>query len=150
MLENPYHELLKSLLNQGKSIKVTVRGMSMFPILLTNDVVLVKPAESDDLKFGQIIVFRLGYNFVVHRLIGKNNEKGLVFTRGDGLPKKDKPVKLEDVVGVVVGIEQSRWRLAKLAIGRWSPVWAVVMPIVGPFIRVFVKIYVYFKSFRRF
>jgi signal peptidase I len=148
MVENPYHEFLKSLLNQGKCIKITVHGMSMFPILLTNDVVLVKPFEPNDLKFGQIIVFRLGDNFVVHRLIGKNNEKGLVYTRGDGLPKKDKPVKLEDVVGIVVGIEQSRWRLAKLAIGRWSPIWVVVMPIIGPIVRTSVKIHSFFKAIR--
>ena len=135
MSENPYHDLLETILAQSKSIKIAVRGMSMFPMLLTNDVVLVKPIEADDLKFGQIVVFRLGDNLVVHRLIGQSKEKGLVFTRGDGLPKKDKSIKLEDVIGVVVGIEQSRWSLAKLAIGPWSPVWAVVMPVISPFVR---------------
>jgi len=141
MPEKPYQEIINTLLSQGKSIKITVRGMSMFPILLTTDVVLVKPVEPDDLKYGQVIVFKLGENLVVHRLVGRNLEKGLVYTRGDGLQKRDKPVNVEDVVGIVVGIEKSRWRLAKIAIGRWSPIWAVVMPIIGPFIRAAVKFY---------
>lgn len=143
--ESNYHILILDLLHQGRTVKISVRGMSMFPFLLTNDVVLVKPVVPADLKFGQLIVYKTGDNWVVHRLVGKNNNKGLVYTRGDGLARKDKPIKSSDVIGVVVSIEQSRGKLAKIAIGRWSPFLAFISPVTAPVFRVVVKILGYLK-----
>ena len=138
-LENStYNILLSDLLRKGSTVKIAVRGMSMFPFLHTGDVVLVKPAEDSDLKFGRLVVFCSGKNWVVHRLIGQNRAKGLVYTRGDGLVWRDKPVPRANVVGVVTGIEHSRWKLARLAIGRWSPLWAAMAPVTGPLFRLVV------------
>ena len=138
---NSYNTLLSDLLRQGSTVKIAVRGMSMFPFLHTGDVVLVRPAEDSDLRFGRLVVFQSGTNWVVHRLVGQNRAGGLVYTRGDGLARRDKPVLRADVVGVVTGIEQSRWKLARLAIGRWSAVWAVLAPVTGPLFRLVVRVY---------
>ncbi len=135
-----FFSLITELLSLGKVIKIPVRGMSMFPFLLTGDVVMVKRAELSDLKFGRVIVIRNGENWVAHRLVGQNRQKGLVYTRGDGLAVNDKPVKYQDVAGVVIGVEQSRWMLARVAVGSWSPVWAFISPVTGPLFRATVKV----------
>lgn len=138
---NTYNTLLSDLLRQGSTVRIAVRGMSMFPFLHTGDVVLVKPADDSDLRFGRLVVFQSGANWVVHRLVGQNRAKWLVYTRGDGLVRRDKPVPRANVVGVVTGIEHSRWQLARLAIGRWSPVWAALAPVTGPLFRLVVWVY---------
>lgn len=136
-----HNTLLSDLLHKGSTVRISVRGMSMFPFLHTGDVVLVKPAKESDLRFGRLVVFQSGTNWVVHRLVGQNRAKGLVYTRGDGLMRRDKSVPRVNVVGVVTGIEQSRWKLARLAIGYWSPVWAALAPVTGPLLRLVVLIY---------
>lgn len=145
-ISNHLNSFFIDLLNQHQSVKIPVRGMSMFPFLLSGDVVLVRPVKDDDFKVGTIIVYKSGANLVLHRLVGQNKPKGLVFTRGDGLFHKDKPVSKADVVGVVAGIGESRWPLAKIACGQWAVVWAFIAPVSGPMFRMVVKIYGFFKS----
>lgn len=118
----------------------------MFPFLLSGDVVLVRPVKEDDFKIGTILVYKSESNLVLHRLVGQNNQKGLVYTRGDGLVHKDLPVYKANVVGAVAGIVQSRWLLANVACGPWAVVWALVAPVTGPMFRLVVKTFGFFKS----
>jgi len=145
-ISNHLNSFFIDLLNQRQSVKIPVRGMSMFPFLLSGDVVLVRPVKDVDFKIGTIVVYKSGTNLVLHRLVGQNKPKGMVYTRGDGLVHIDKPVNIADVVGVVAGIVESRWPLAKVAYGPWAVVWAFIAPVTGPMFRLVVKIYGFFKS----
>lgn len=145
-ISNYLNSLFIGLLNQHQSVKIMVRGMSMFPFLLSGDVVLVRPVKDDDFKVGTIVVYKSGANLVLHRLVGQNKPKGLVYTRGDGLTKRDEPIKKDDIIGVVADIVESRWPLAKAACGKWAVAWAFIAPVTGPFFRLVVKIYGFFKS----
>src|SRR5690554_5655967 len=79
--ETKYYGLMDELLRSGNTVQVAVRGISMFPLLMKGDVVLVKQTVIGHLKKGAVVVFEGRDAWVAHRLLKATN-KGLL-TRGD-------------------------------------------------------------------
>ncbi len=144
--ENNYLLLCNDLIKSGKTVKMPVRGMSMFPFFNSGDMVIVGSVSFNKLKNGQIVVFKNNGIWVMHRIVSIKRDAGLIYTRGDCMFKGDKPIKMSDVVGVVTGIDYSRWRISYLAIGKPAPYLALLSPLSGPVLRFMVKIYGYFKK----
>ncbi|HEX6850421.1 MAG TPA: S24/S26 family peptidase [Candidatus Polarisedimenticolaceae bacterium] len=81
-----------------------VRGRSMRPTLSDGDAVLVVLADRR-IRPGDLAVFRLGGDAVVHRCVRVRRE-GLVF-RGDGREALDPLVAVPEVLGRVVALRRS-------------------------------------------
>jgi hypothetical protein len=81
-----------------------VRGRSMRPTLRDGDAVLVVLADRR-IRSGDLAVFRLGSDTVVHRCVGGNG--GSLNFRGDGREDLDPPVAPSEVLGRVVAIRRS-------------------------------------------
>jgi hypothetical protein len=107
-----YHLWIDQLLNEGKTVQVPVYGMSMFPILLPRDKVQIQKCSLEALKIGQVLVFDINGQWIAHRLTGKDAARGLLFTKGDGLPYTDAPVTIETTKGVITKVIKSRSPLA--------------------------------------
>ncbi|GAO31681.1 signal peptidase I [Geofilum rubicundum] len=125
-----YLSVLDDLLSKGQPVQVSVRGMSMFPLLMKGDVVLVKPVTYEALCKGDIVVFERNDIWVAHRLVRKSD--GNLQTYGDGNRLVDPPLPFGRVKGVVEKVVQSRWWLA-----RWATRWpgralAYTCGITGP------------------
>jgi signal peptidase I len=78
-------ELLDEALRRTGGAVIAVNGTSMHPTLQMGWRVYLKPATGDDLKIGEIAVFRGDRYLTVHRLVWKEADAGgarLVF-RGD-------------------------------------------------------------------
>ena len=78
-------ELLAEALGRTGSAVISVNGTSMHPTLQFGWRVYLRPAHGDDLKVGDIAVFRGDHYLVIHRLVWKERAGGgvrLVF-RGD-------------------------------------------------------------------
>ena len=76
--------LAESLRRTGTAV-IAVNGTSMHPTLQMGWRVYLAPARGDDLKVGEIAVFRGDHYLTIHRLVWKDGEAGagrLVF-RGD-------------------------------------------------------------------
>ena len=73
---------------------------SMWPVLRTGDLVLIKAVKKEDIKVGDIIVWKNSNGFTIHR-VTKLNPNTLV-TKGDGNFTEDEPVKYSDVIGKTV------------------------------------------------
>lgn len=73
---------------------------SMSDTINPQDIVIVK--LTDDVKVNDIITFRVGEDFVTHRVIGIENDE--IITRGDANNSQDAPISKEDIVGKVVFI----------------------------------------------
>lgn len=145
---NRYLSVLDDLLSKGQAVQVSVRGMSMFPLLMKGDVVLVKPVTYEALRKGDIVVFKRNNIWVAHRLVRKSG--GNLQTKGDGNRSVDPTLPYSSVKGVVVKMMQSRWWLA-----RWSTKWpgralAYTSVITGPIFwllgRVASKLYRFLKK----
>ena len=90
------------MISKDKDIKLSVKGTSMFPVLLENDQIIV--SNSDFYEIGSILVFFHGNeDLLVHRLLCKSN--GDYFCKGDNSFRLEQ-IKKENIVGEVVGIER--------------------------------------------
>ena len=81
-----------------------VASSSMSPVLKPGDKVEIAPVEFDEIKVGQVIVFKNeNEKLIVHRVVRKKGSQ--IITAGDSLRKYDHPIGSEDVVGAVKGLE---------------------------------------------
>jgi signal peptidase len=89
-----------------------VSGISMNPTLLAGDVVISHEVPAEKLQVGDIVRFRKGEIYIVHRVKEiHSDESGLWFiTRGDNNNVDDDPVKPNQIEGkVVVHIPKIGW-----------------------------------------
>lgn len=115
-----------------------VRGRSMRPTLRDGDAVLVVLADRS-LRAGDLAVFRLGADAVVHRFVGRHRD-GLLF-RGDGREALDPVVPAGEVLGRVVamrrsgewlGLEGTAARGYALAAAWHARFWSAARRGIGP------------------
>jgi len=62
-------ELLAEGLRRTGTARITVNGSSMHPTLQMGWGIYLKPVEGQDLRPGDIAVFRTEHNLTVHRLV---------------------------------------------------------------------------------
>lgn len=104
---------------EGINIRMPVRGSSMFPVLSTGDSIVV--SLPDNLKRGDIILYRDKGNLVCHRIVKvvkrsgpQAHDDGVYYiTRGDSLLYYDAPVSVDDIIGKVSVIERKRMSLPR-------------------------------------
>lgn len=115
--------LVREILNQGNKVKFTVSGSSMLPWIVDNrDQVLVDGLH-DDLKVGDIILFRnRDGEYILHRIYKK--EKGYYLTIGDSCYINDGKIFYRDIIGVVKIIYRKN-----ITIDCNSPIWKVIFLI---------------------
>ncbi|MEA5006161.1 MAG: S24/S26 family peptidase [Rikenellaceae bacterium] len=86
--------LIEESIRNGKSVTLTVRGNSMQPRLRDGkDVVELHPFSPDDIKVGDVILFRYGNRFILHRIIHIDRTDKidpLLITKGDALKTTEK------------------------------------------------------------
>lgn len=85
----------------------TVASSSMSPALKIGSKITVETVKSENIRTGQVIVFKsISERLIVHRVIKKNGF--IVVTAGDSNRKFDGPVHIFDVVGTVQGIVEKK------------------------------------------
>jgi len=96
------------LLAEGKTLRVPAFGHSMWPLMRDGNILEVAPADSAEIKAGDVIVFKdSGGRFVAHRLMGRvtvGGKKKFLAGRDFGL-KPDAPISEADIAGKVVSVE---------------------------------------------
>ena len=88
-----------SLLEEGKEVTIPVKGFSMLPFIRGEKdlVVLEKPGR--DLSVDDIVLFRYGGHYVMHRIISVEGETYVIM--GDGVPQNTEKVTRSDIYGLV-------------------------------------------------
>ena len=81
-----------------------VKGISMHPFLMDDDLVVVKKVSPGCLKKGNILVFRdKTGNYIIHRGIGKPRN-GHIYARGDGYNLPAELVQETAILGKAIGM----------------------------------------------
>jgi hypothetical protein len=93
-LQNTFIQLLKD----GHPIEVPAHGMSMFPLLLPGDILLVEPTKP---KIGEIGIFISNQILIAHRLC--NIDNNFYHFKGDAIIHFDLPIPHNQVLGTVMG-----------------------------------------------
>jgi phage repressor protein C with HTH and peptisase S24 domain len=113
-----FFALVEKELEEGKTVKIRLKGNSMFPLLRSgrDSVILVKsPAHS--LKPMDVVLFRYCGNFILHRIIKKDGARLLL--QGDGVISAVERCTVDDVVGKVVKVCRSSGRTISVDSWRW-------------------------------
>ncbi len=94
----------------------TVTSGSMWPLLKENDLILMKGASGQDVKLGQIIVYKnpVQNSYIIHRLVRKVGDK--LVTKGDANSMEDSPIAASSVIGRVVYIGDRPLRVPYLGL----------------------------------
>lgn len=89
-----------------------VSGVSMEPTYKTGDLLIIRPVDPDDVETGDVIRFRKGSIYVVHRVLDVEDTKdGPVFvTKGDNNNTPDEPILAYQVEGKVAArVPKAGW-----------------------------------------
>lgn len=103
-----------SLLTEGKNLKVSADGFSMYPSIKPGSIIIIEPIADDLFPIpGEIIAWKRESGFVVHRLVSimKTKESTLFITRGDSCAREDQPFPMERIAGRVISVENSEGRI---------------------------------------
>lgn len=134
--------LVEEMLNDGKDVRFTVSGNSMWPLIANQrDSVLLTPCESDELKKGDIILFKATKtHWVLHRITDVR-EDGYI-TTGDGNLHRDPFIPKEAVRGKVKTIYRKD-RIIDCEKKRWNALfrlWMIAFPMRGTLQKMIVKL----------
>ena len=102
--------IAENFLKDGKTVRVTAGGSSMFPYLLKGDVAIIEPEKIENLKKGDVIVFKTSEKFIAHRLIRikKDERHGLhLISKGDFRTDYDHPVTKNSYLGKITAFERN-------------------------------------------
>lgn len=81
--------------------RFTYRGRSMNPILENDDVLVVRALAPSRLRFGDLVIYRSGERFVVHRFLKLSHAGSAMVLKADNSPRLDPPIELDRLVGKV-------------------------------------------------
>ncbi len=100
--------LCEAVLTDGNSVRFRARGHSMHPQIRDGDEVQIAPLPEDDVRVGDILLYRSQLEtVVVHRVIGVRTVEGQVYFRLKGdLALHVENVPSAAVLGKVIRIER--------------------------------------------
>lgn len=106
---------------------------------------MIKKFPLENMKIGDIILYREDARMVCHRLVKKiKNEEGCVFfTRGDSSFDLSGPIIEEDIIGKVTGLIRNNCRIIDLT-GVRNSIFNKCIVRSAPFVTLWVKAAKYF------
>ena len=139
--------LLDELIKDGKRVRLTVSGSSMFPFIRNGDVVEIEGLNSK-IRVGDVLLVRKNdETYVLHRVV--KVEKDKFFLRGDYSSCLEGPFREDYVVGRAVirfsggrvyNLSRGWYRLAGVVWARTFPINIYVIRLLGFLRRVFRKL----------
>jgi len=122
---NSLLNIASNLLKEGKKIRITARGYSMYPAIKPGYIVYLESCKNwHNVDIGDIIAIKQDENIILHRVIYifESNKKPYFMTRGDASLSSDSPVQFNQIVGKAILIEsgKSRWKSMP---GKFIPEW---------------------------
>ena len=120
--------IIKDAIADGGSIRLTVTGISMSPLLINRRDSVVLSEPKDIKKYDIVLHQRANGNYILHRVIAK---KGDVLTiAGDNEIKKEKNVDISCVIGKVVSFTRKgkNYTGNELWYKIYSRVWLLIFP----------------------
>ncbi|MBU4251571.1 MAG: S24/S26 family peptidase [Candidatus Omnitrophica bacterium] len=119
-------------------------GFSMWPFIRPKEKLLIKKIPVDDLRPGDIILYRANNQLACHRLVKKNRD--FLWTRGDNSISSPEMITKEMFIGKVVGIIKNN---KMISLTGWrSRLINSFMVIIAPLIIRFLKP-IYMKLHKR-
>lgn len=112
---NELIDVVESLLDENRTLSFRMHGNSMYPTLKEGDLGQVDKCRPEDLKIGDIVVFKSQEKLVAHRLIEIFYLKTVKMfrTKGDKNVHNDLPFSADELVGKMISF-QRKGRIHKI------------------------------------
>ena len=112
---------IREHLREGRTVKFTVSGDSMRPLIRKGDRVHVEQCNPRDLSAGDIITYRNDALYVTHRVlwITRRGDGIRLITKGDSEITLDPPFSSNHMIGKVIAIGRAD-RTLRLEAPYWS------------------------------
>jgi hypothetical protein len=92
---------VKTLLDDGQQVRITVKGRSMRPFLQDGDTVLLAPVDARPIRWGAIIVARTDVcGIVLHRVVWTSRNK--IWLMGDAHSRQRERTTKKEVLAIAV------------------------------------------------
>ena len=99
-------EEIRTLISEGKTVSLTVKGHSMSPFIVhLRDQLTLGPFKDEDVKPRAVALVRdIHGNHLIHRIIKRKGNK--VLLQGDGNVGLQEVAEISDVIALVYSIER--------------------------------------------
>ena len=124
-------EQIRTLIAEGKSVTLTVKGNSMNPFMVhLRDQITLGPWKDEDIKPGTVALVKdIRGNYLIHRIIRRGAES--ITLLGDGNLGMTEIAKFENIIGIMHSITRKGRTVSKDST-KWkvySWFWKVFTPI---------------------
>ena len=145
---------ISQALHKRGRISLRVHGTSMLPWVRPGDIALIRQISLDNVRCGDVVLFRRENHLFVHRIVKKKGslDAAQFFAKGDAHPTSDGKIAEQELLGRVVRIYRKGQRIdldapGQLALGVfisqlslhskfWYPAARVVAILTRPVRRV--------------
>ena len=103
-------DLAEILLDEDQQLSFRMQGYSMYPTLCSGDKGIVQKWDANDIKIGDIVVFKANNKLVAHRLIEIYYREGVrnFIAKGDKNNHTDEPFESSALVGKITSFQRKR------------------------------------------
>lgn len=122
---------VERLLGEGGDVMIIIRGNSMQPMLRDGrDRVVLRRYEGDEIRVGDVMLFRYRGEYVLHRVVKVDGER--ILFAGDGNYKRKEQATTKDIVARMVAYVKDGRRVecSDEEWLRYSRVWMALPMIV--------------------
>ena len=133
-MTNNFSKIEDVLADDGIMLQKTV-GISMRPMLISGRDQVVLSVPSRPLRVDDVVLYRRGKNYVLHRIIGIRSSELVI--RGDNCIEIERGLVESDIIAILVGFYKGNRYIDcetssgyKLYVKAWkiiSPLWRVVL-----------------------
>ena len=129
---------VKILLDEGKQVRIPVRGKSMRPFLQNGDTVMLTPAQKRPIHWGDIVLANVAMRgIVLHRVVFRQKEK--LWLMGDAHSRQKEQTIKDDIwaVATIASRKGKQWKLDSFGQHCLMMIWFLMIPFRGKIIRIF-------------
>lgn len=124
-------EEIRTLISEGKSVTLTVKGNSMNPFIVhMRDRMTLGPWKDEDIKKGTVALVKdIRGNYLIHRIIKKDGHT--VTLLGDGNVGFTETATTDNIIGIMHSIERKNrtWTSESMIWRIYSWVWMALTPL---------------------
>ena len=130
--KHDYYKIIILLLQKGEPVEIMLTGHCMRPLLRERDLISIRPAQTDELRCGDVAVYQVNGRLKAHRFLKFVAVDGTrhLLTKSDRRFHCDPPVPAANFLGIiskvthggrVMDYETRTWRAVNLLLGKLSP-----------------------------
>jgi len=127
---------VKALLDEGKQVRIPVKGKSMRPFLQHGDTAVLAPVGGRTIRWGDIVLARTrSSSIVLHRVVYRKNEK--LWLMGDAHSRQKEQTTTNDILAVTELVYSKGKEMKLNTTGRrcMTVVWFLILPFRGIIVR---------------